>query len=130
MDEMLDLNSETICFIIARAREFHAKEAVMIPDEPGGMDGDWAREVLEDHLSDMTFQEVKSAIEDLEPDQQISLVALMWLGRGDFTLEEWPAALEEAQRSWTERTADYLLATPMVADYLDEGLAQFGHSCE
>jgi len=32
---------------------------------------------------DPTYAELKTTIDDLEPDQQIRLVALMWLGRGD-----------------------------------------------
>jgi hypothetical protein len=60
----------------------------------------------------------------LDTDQQITLVALMWLGRGDFSAEEWKAALLEATRSWNTRTSEYLTGTPMVADYLEEGLQQ------
>ena len=29
-----------------------------------------------------------------------------------------------------QHTADYLLGTPLLADYLEESLSQFGHSCE
>lgn len=86
--------------------------------------------MLADHADDLTYQEIKTTIEDLEPDQQASLVALMWVGRGDYTQTEWADALAEATRSATNRTAEYLLTTPMVADYLAEGLAAFGHTCE
>jgi len=40
---MLDLNPEIVCIIIAKAREFHAKEEVVIPEEPANPSGDWAR---------------------------------------------------------------------------------------
>lgn len=127
---MLDLNPETVCRIIDKAHEFHAKEQVVIPEEPANPSGDWARQVLADHADDPTYRELKTMIEDLEPDQQVSLVALMWLGRGDFDEGEWNDALAQARESWTEHTADYLIATPLVADYLDEGLAALGYSCE
>jgi len=39
-------------------------------------------------IRDFAYEELKTTIEDLEPDQQVCLVALMWLGRGDFTLED------------------------------------------
>jgi hypothetical protein len=52
-------------------------------------------------------------------------VALMWIGRGDFEIDEWDDALERAQDSWNARTAEYLIGTPLVADYLAEGLDQF-----
>ena len=74
------------------------------------------------------FQELKTMIDDLEPDQQVSLVALMWVGRGDYAAAEWNSAIEQAKDSWNQRTADYLIGTPLVADYLGEGLDQLGYT--
>jgi hypothetical protein len=124
---MLDLNPETICFIIAKAHEFHAKEGVVLPEDAST---DWGAQMLADHADDLTFAEVKSTIDDLEPDQQAQLVALMWVGRGDFDAAEWEAAVEEARANLTAHTAEYLMGTPLVADYLEEGLTQMGYSCE
>jgi len=127
---MLDLNPEIVCLIVAKAREFQAKEAVVLPDRPFNPSDDWGLQALADHIDDLTYQEVKLAIDDLEPDQQAQLVALMWVGRGDFDEVEWEEALEEAADAANERTADYLLATPLVADYLDEGMAALGYHCD
>ncbi|RMF99356.1 MAG: DUF3775 domain-containing protein [Gammaproteobacteria bacterium] len=122
----LELNRETVEFLIDKAQEFHVKEAVTIPEEQSlSPSDDWARQVLAAHADDPTYQELKTTIEDLEPDQQISLVALMWLGRGDYTLDEWNDALQHAEASWNDHTADYLIGTPLLADYLAEGLEQF-----
>src|SRR3569832_1910049 len=79
---MLEINPETVCFIIGKAKEFHAKEAVVIPDEPLRPSEDWARQVLADHLDDPVYQEVAAAIEDLEPDQQAARGAGGGRGRG------------------------------------------------
>jgi hypothetical protein len=49
----------------------------------------------------------------------MSLVALMWVGRGDYELEEWDEALKFAEETWTDHTAEYLVGT------LAEGLQQF-----
>ncbi len=127
---MLEVNPEIVCFIIAKAHEFHAKEQVVIPDLPENPADDWALQVLADHEDDPTYLELKTTIEDLEPDQQEALVALMWLGRGDYEVDEWAAALEAAHEQHNERTAEYLIATPLVADYLEEGLSLLGYSCE
>ena len=127
---MLDLNPEIVCSIIVRAREFHAKEEVVLPDDASNFSDDMAFQVLADHADDLSFEEVKQLIDGLEPDQQTSLVALMWVGRGDFSADEWDAAFEEAREMWTPHTAEYLLSRPMVADFLEEGLAVLGHSCE
>jgi hypothetical protein len=124
---MIDVNPDTVRFIVEKAREFHAKEQVSIPEAPTSPADDWARQVLADHLDDFTYQELRSTINDLEPDQQICLVALMWLGRGDFALEEWNEALEQARDAFNGRSAEYLISTPLVADYLDEGLVIHGY---
>jgi len=89
-------------------------------------------QVLADHMDDMSFLEIKTAVEDLSPEQQAELVALMWLGRGDFTLEEWEDARAEALEQFrdNESTAGYLLAHPMVADHLQEGLIAQGYTCD
>ena len=127
---MLDLNPEVVCFIIAKTRQFHAKEEVVIPEEPLSPSDDWALQVLADHEDDFTYLELKSAIDDLEPDQQASLVALLWLGRGEYEADDFESALEDAQRAWNKRTAEYVIATPLVADYLQEGLSALGYSCD
>ena len=54
----------------------------------------------------------------------------MWVGRGEFNIKEWTDALEEAENLRNVKTADYLIDTPMLADYLEEGLDQFDISCE
>ena len=127
---MLTLNPQIICFIIGKAREFHAKEQVSIPETPTSPTDDWALQVLADHYDDATYQQLNLTIDDLEPDQQVELVALMWIGRGDFDVEEWDAAFEAAGDAWNPRSAAYLIATPFLADYLTEGLDLMGYSCE
>ncbi len=126
---MLDLNPETVCFIITKSHEFHAQEQVVIPEDPLSPGDDWGRQVLANHSGNLVYSELQLTIDDLEPDQQSTLVALMWLGRGDYEVGEWETALEQARDNWTNRTADYLIGTPLVADYLSEGLALLGYSC-
>lgn len=121
--QMLDLSSEIVRNIVDHAREFHGQEGVVIPERAANSAEDWALQALANHADDMTYQEVRDLIRDLEPDQQVSLVALMWLGRGDFSAAEWGDALDQARDRWNQRTAEYLLATPLLADYLEEGLA-------
>jgi len=127
---MLEVNPETVCFLIDKAREFHAKEEVVLPDAPDSPTEDWGRQALADHEGDMTLQEFQSTFDNLEPDQQQSVVALMWLGRGEFEADEWQQALEEARLEWNENTANYLMAHPLLADYLSEGLDLLGYRCD
>jgi hypothetical protein len=46
----------------------------------------------------------------------------MWLGRGDAEIDNWRELRAEASRAHNERTAAYLVGTPMLADYLEEPL--------
>lgn len=124
---MLNVSMATLERLMELSRTFHAKEAVSFPEElddaePGDADGDWGLQILADHAGDSTLQEFRSIVDDLEPDQQQEVVALLWVGRGDFDPEEWGAALEEARDDWTPETADYLISHPLLADYLREGL--------
>jgi len=63
-------------------------------------------------------------------DEQEALLALSWVGRGDFTGGEWPAAMRQAREIRTGTEADYLIGTPLLADFLEEGAAALGISLE
>jgi hypothetical protein len=121
----LELNRDTISFIIDKAHEFHGREEVTFPEEPMSANLESARQVNANYNGDPYYQELKNTIEDLEPDQQISLVSLMWLGRGDYSVGEFGEALKHAAHSWNDHTADYLIGTSLLADYLAEGVEQF-----
>lgn len=127
---MLANDLETICFIVIKARAFDAKVAIQEPD-PGSNPGDEGmREVLEDYPDDPVEDELTAAIDSLNEDQQIELVALSWMGRGDYDKEDWPEAVAEARAARSDHTAGYLLGMPLVGDYLENGLATLGYSCE
>jgi len=128
---MLNINPDTVCFIIAKAREFQAKEGVVIPEDiPDSPSDNWAMQILADHDNDHTLDEIQGAINDLDDDALVELVALMWLGRGDYTIDEWATAVSDAVDERSDHTAKYLLAHPQVAFYLEEGLAEHGYSCD
>lgn len=127
---MLSVNPETVCFLINKAHEFHAKEGVVIPEIPNSPADDWGRQVLADHADDYSYQEMIYAINDLEPDQACELLALLWLGRGDYEVDEWENARSDAQAFWDGQTVHNMIATPLLADYMTEGLDLLGYRCE
>jgi hypothetical protein len=126
----LTISPEKVCFIIIKAREFDAKDEVTEPDPGSNPSDDKDFAVLEDHADDPVVEELTAFINSLSEDEQVDLVALVWLGRDDYTASDWPAVREEAARAHNERTAEYLLGTPMLGDFLEEGLALLGRSCE
>jgi hypothetical protein len=126
----LNISTDKVCFIIVKAREYEAKDVVTEPDPGSNPSDDRMVEVLENHRNDASVSELAEAIDTLSEDEQIDLVALMWLGRGDGTLQDWAQIRSNASEAHNERTAAYLVGTPLLADYLEEGLSQFGRSCE
>ena len=128
-DPTLTISSESVCFIIVKAREFDVQDVETDPDSGSNATDDKMASVLEAHANDPTRRELVEFIDALSEDEQIDLVALMWLGRGDGTLEDWLDLRDEAENQHNKRTADYLLGEPLLGDYLEDGLSQFGFSC-
>jgi hypothetical protein len=126
----LSISPEKVCYIIAKAREFDAKDVVTDPDDASNPTDDAMISVLEDHRDDPVVQEIAAAIFGMSEDEQIDLVTLAWIGRGDGSIDDWDEVRAEAARAHNKRTASYLLGMPLLADYLDEALSQFGHSCD
>lgn len=126
----LSVSPETVCYLIVKAREFDAKDAASEIDPASNATDDGMISVLEDQPDDPVESELESMISDMNEDEQIDLVALCWLGRGDDTVEDWERIRAEAAEAHNERTAAYLIGTPLLADYLEEAMAQFGESCQ
>lgn len=129
----LEVNPDNVCQLVQLARDFHAQDSVVVDGEAGSPDEedeDPGFVALEPHEDDPIVSEFRSIIADLDRAQQVQVVSLMWLGRGDYDLREWSAALSDADKQWTESTADYLLAHPLVANHLEEALERFGHRCQ
>jgi hypothetical protein len=114
---------DKIGFIIVKAREYDEKVADSDPDEGSNPTDDENADILEDKRDDGTREELVGAINALNEDEQIEVVALAWLGRGTYDLSEWRDALKTARDEHNKRTAAYLLGLPKLGDYLEEGLA-------
>lgn len=126
----LSISPEKVCFFIVKAREFDVKDVLTDVDSGSNPADEAMLSVLEDHVDDPTYLELRAFISALSEDEQIDLVTLTWLGRGDGNIEDWDDLRAEAARAHNQRTASYLLGNPMLADNLEEGLAQFDCSCE
>ena len=89
-------------------------------------------EVLEEHPEDdvLLDEETRGFIESLSQDEQIDLVALAWMGRDDYSAEEWPEVRQQAAEAFDGKTARYLLGMPLLANYLEAGLTTLGYSVE
>ncbi|MFQ6017163.1 MAG: DUF3775 domain-containing protein [Kiloniellaceae bacterium] len=127
---MLEIDPQIVYFLILKAREFDDKDAPGEPDPESTPAEETLREEMHYYADDPVAQEIKDTIEGLNDDHQAELVALVWLGRGDYTADEWDEAVRTARERHSNPTSDYLLGTPLLGDYLEEGLAQLDRSVE
>lgn len=120
----LDISAEKVAWIILRAREMEGKVAPFMNDreamdEQGGA-------ILENRTRDATEKELRGFFAALNEDELANLVAICWIGRGTYDIEDWPEALATARAERTNSTTDYLLKTPNLSELLEGGLEAFG----
>jgi hypothetical protein len=121
----LNLPLDQLAFIIVKAREYDVKEEDSDPDEGSNPADDGQTDVLTNKAEDPVREELLGAIRSLNDDERIKLVALAWLGRGTYDIDEWKEAVATAKTEHSRRTAEYLLNLPLLGDYLEDGLAMF-----
>jgi len=124
----LTISTEKAFYIIVKAREFDEKVAPTDPESGSNPTDDRDVDVLESDADDPISQELEGALATLNIDEQLDLLALTWLGRGDFPSFE--QARREAEDVRDKHIPSYLIGTPKLGDYLEEGLAQLGYSLE
>jgi uncharacterized protein DUF3775 len=131
----LRISSEKVCDLIEAAREVAGKvppttgdqtttgddsELVTIEDYPGADDDD----------GDDRRQQIVEFIAGLNVDEQIDLLALISLGRGDYDIAEWDDAVAEAEGRIAARDVDYMIGDAALPEYLGDGLEAFGLACD
>ena len=113
-----------------RHESSNVKDVVTDPGDSSNAVDDGMLSVLEDHRDDPVLQELTAFIRVLTFDEQIDLVTLAWIGRGDGEADDWNDLRAEAARIHNNRTASYLLGMPLLPNHLEEALSQFGISCD
>lgn len=126
----LSIDAEKAFYIVMKAREFDEKTGSSGLEEGSNPTDDKDVAILEDSADDATEEELAAALGGLNEDEKIDILALTWIGRGDYTMEEWDAAREEARGRLDKNFAHYLIETPLFSDYLEEGLALAGHDLD
>jgi hypothetical protein len=122
----LAVSTEKIAFLIEKTREFDVKEGATDPDSGSNPTDDKMIDVLGEDGDDPVAREITAFVNSLTEDEQVDLVALMRLGRGDGGIEDWEELRQEAREAQDISAARILLGEPLVSDYLAEGLSAFG----
>ena len=126
--DQLTISPEQAFFIIVKAREFDEQVESADPDSGSNPADDREVEVLEEDADNPVQQELEEALDALNVDEQLDLIALTWLGRGEYS--SFAEAREEASDMRDKHITEYLIGTPKLGDFLEEGLAQIGYSLE
>jgi hypothetical protein len=123
----LSISPDKVFFIITKARQSDIEA-----DEPELISGLTDDDSVQGQGSGKGTDsaELSGFVRDLNVDEQIDLVALMWLGRGDGDLSNWRELRAQSVQAHNNRTAAYLIGTPMLSDLLEEAMSQFGLSLE
>jgi hypothetical protein len=131
----MELDPTTVCGLILQIRQFDVKEDIVDPDSGSNQSDSDAEDVaftetLENTPEDSIEAVIRAEIESMNEEEQAELVALAWIGRGDYEASEFDQAKEDARSRSEGPTAAYLLGQPMLGDLLAEGLAAIGQPCE
>jgi hypothetical protein len=125
----LGISLEAVAAIVDHARALQGQEET--GTEPTGEDENSEAALLEENPDDLTEGSLRAFIGEMNEDEQASLIALAWIGRGDYGPDEWDEARAlAAERNEGRDTAEYLLQMDNLGDLLAEGVAAFGLSIE
>ena len=121
-----------IAYEIAKlAREYDRDDTGCIQDEKFGdeliSDETKILEKLSPDQADPIATELSSLINDLNIDAQRDLLALLWVGRGDYSADQWSDARHQARETSHMHVASYLEQTPLACEYLVDGLTELGY---
>jgi hypothetical protein len=122
-----EINPEKVGFVIVKARELLSEDEGLRADPSNAAD-DGGRAILTDNAYGPIRAELKQYIDALDEEESAALVALLWVGRGDFDVEEWANAVAQARERRESPTAAYLLGEPLLPEYLEEALSAFGYA--
>lgn len=124
--ESFAIDRETLAYIVLKAKAYDVLIAPDVPDDGSDAADDRFVEAIEDGPDNTAQRELRAAITSLDVDAKASLVALAWLGRGDYEAADWPEALAAARSRAEGPTSRYLMGLPLLGDYLEDGAEKLG----
>ncbi|NBN77062.1 DUF3775 domain-containing protein [Microvirga tunisiensis] len=131
----LSLSPDTIRMFAQKARSastalddaYEDRGETNIELDPDRLAGSHHHDALaEEESEDLSEEELRELLDDLNVDEASELVAIVWIGRGDYEAGDFLQAVEEARDRAFTATSGYLLRMPMLADHLENGLETLG----
>jgi hypothetical protein len=123
----MNISSDQIAAFVDHARAFDVTEGETDPDSGSNAIDDGMTDILQDSPENLQELDLRGFILSMNDEQRAELVALVWVGRGDYEAEEWRDAVAAARERDASGPADaYLLGIPDVGDLVAEGYATVG----
>jgi hypothetical protein len=130
----LRISTEKVCALIEAARELAGKVPSTAGDRTTTGDDSELVTIEEPfgngYGEDARRREAVEFVAGLNVAEQVDLLALIWVGRGDYDVEQWDEALAEAEARIAARDPDYMLGDAALPEYLGDGLEALGRSCD
>lgn len=127
---MLQISKAKITRIIDYARDYDSRTSNWDDAGQDEFQDKSAYGFQEEFAGNTTDTELTEFVSSLNKAERASLIALALIGRGRFQPEEVDQAIASVSSETVSRTGDYLLAIPMVGEYLEEGLGKLGYAVE
>ena len=126
-NEILQISANKVTYVIVRSRETSISTGDW--DEDAGPDATMDADAgLENPPGDPARKELQQFLDSLTRNEQTSLIALAWIGRGTYAPGELDEAISAANAAHGMNAAAYLFNLPLLPDYLEDALEQLGIS--
>lgn len=126
----LRISTDKVCDFIEAAREVAGLVEPTTGDKTTTGDDSKLVTIEDNPAEDDRRGQMIEFINGLNTAEQTDLLALIYLGRGDFDIAEWHDAVREAAMRLDDRSADFMIGDAALPEYLGAGLDGFGRSCD
>ncbi len=127
---MLRIPVDKLCVIVAMAREAMGGEPAVHETAEADRGEEGGFPSSEEYESERSYDALFDYVDSLNCDELADLLALLWVGRGDFAAEEWPEAQRQAEAEFADGDAlAEIVQDPMLPDDVTAGAEALGYSC-
>lgn len=137
-DRAFDLTIDPdVAYRIAELAQSYQGEGIMPMEEDDVVDADIGDDPItdveaiadeaENPHEDVLDDELEGLIRGLNVDAKHDLLALIWVGRGDYEASDWAAARRAAREAEPFDVTDYLEELQMGSDYIENALEALGY---
>jgi hypothetical protein len=126
----LRISSQKVCDFIEVAREVAGLVPPTTGDRTTSGDDSPLLTIEDNPAADSRRSQMREFIAGLNVAEQVDLLALIFVGRGDFDIGEWDDAVREARDRIADRDPDYMIGDAALPEYLGDALNAFDITCD